>query len=134
MNTMAEYLGKKLGPDQAEDGESFLPILLGKPMPEKRRPGFIEHSFKGQFSLVDSNGEWKLIDGTGGGGVSSSADADNRPIKNPMGKIGKTPRQLFNLKKDPGERNNLLLKPTEEAKAKEQEMLKILEAIRTPKE
>jgi arylsulfatase A len=130
MATIAEHLGKDLAEDQAEDAESFLPILLGKPMPEKRRPGFVEHSFNGQFSLVDSAGRWKLIDGTGGGGLNLSVDADNNQISNSPGKKGGTPRQLFDLEKDPGERHNLLLDPSTASLEKELELLEILNKIR----
>ncbi len=128
--TMAEYLGYGLGEDQAPDTESFLPVLQGKSMPKKRRPGFVEHSSAGQFALVDANGEWKLLDGTGGGGNKTSWNADNEDMKDAKGEIGGTPRQLFNLKDDIGERNNLLSEPTEHAETKEKKLLDILTAIR----
>lgn len=98
-------------------------------MPNARRKAFIQHSSSGQFAIVDHTGEWKLIDGTGGGGNKITTDADNNEIL-PKGVIRGTPRQLYNLKQDPGERNNLLTHPTPHAKAKEQELYALLNKIR----
>lgn len=131
--TMADVLGYKLGADEAPDAESFLPVLAGKPMPKGRRAAFIQHSSKGQFAIVDHTGEWKLIDGTGGGGNKTTCDADNgNTLK--IGTVCGTPRQLFNLKKDPGERVNLLSDPSAAAKAKEQELYDLLNRIRGDRE
>ncbi|VGO19095.1 sulfatase family protein [Pontiella sulfatireligans] len=131
--TMAEYIGHELAADEAPDAESFLPVLEGRPMPKKRRAGFIQHSAAGQFAVVDYTGEWKLIDGSGGGGNKETWDADNE-ITLVQGEIRSTSRQLFNLKKDPGERVNLLSDPSSEARAKEQELYELLNRIRGDKE
>ncbi len=130
---MADLLDYQLGKNEAPDAESFLPVLLGKKMPANRRPAFIQHSSGGQFAIVDSSGEWKLIDGTDGGGNKTTCDADNRESLK-KGEIRGTPRQLYNLKNDPGERYNLLLDPTLEARAKAQELYALLNAIRGDKE
>ncbi len=131
--TMAEYLGYSLTADEAPDAESFLPILNGKPMPENRRAALIQHSSLGQFAIVDVSGEWKLIDGTGGGGNKRTVDMDNQETLQ-RGKIRGMPRQLFNLKNDPGERVNLLGDPSSEALAKEQELYDLLNVFRGDKE
>jgi len=138
--TMAAYLGHDLEPGEAPDGESILPLLLGNPMPAARRAAFIEHSSSGQFAIVDNIGEWKLLDGTGGGGNSTSYDADNVNISSAKGTIRGTPRQLYNLLTDPGERDNLLVDdpanlddnndPTAAALAKETELYNLLNTIR----
>lgn len=133
MATMAEHLRYPLGTNDAPDAESFLPVLIGKEMPAKRRAGFIQHSSKGQFAIVDHTGEWKLIDGTGGGGNSTTSDADNKETL-VRGAIRKTPRQLYNLHNDPGERHNLLAKPSPKSLAKEQELYSLLNRIRGDKE
>lgn len=133
MASMAALLNHPLSADQAPDAESFLPVLLGKEMPEKRRKAFIQHSAKGQFAIVDHTGEWKLIDGTGGGGNSTTSDADNKESLT-RGKLRATPRQLFNLKHDPGERHNLLAKPSADTLAKEKELYALLNDIRGDKE
>ncbi|WP_168433652.1 sulfatase family protein [Pontiella sulfatireligans] len=131
--TMADALGYKLGADEAPDAESFMPVLAGKPMPAARRAGFIQHSSKGQFAIVDKTGEWKLIDGTGGGGNRKTCDADNKETLT-IGTLRGTPRQLFNLKKDPGERVNLLSDPSPKSLKKEQELYRLLNTIRGNKE
>ncbi|MFD2256809.1 arylsulfatase [Luteolibacter algae] len=127
--TMADVLNYELKADEAPDAESFLPVLVGKPMPKQRRAGFIEHSHRGQFAIIDYTGEWKLLDGTGGGGNAETLDAENQVIEN-FGEICGAPRQLYNLKKDPGERVNLLLDPTPEILRKEQELYTLLNKIR----
>ncbi|MEX0324261.1 MAG: arylsulfatase [Puniceicoccaceae bacterium] len=129
MATMADVLGFKLAKHEAPDAESFLPVLQGKPMPKARRDGFIQHSSRGQFAIVDKTGEWKLIDGTGGGGNNPTCDADNNESLE-RGIVRGTPRQLFNLMKDPGESVNLLLDPTPEVLKKEQELYALLNRIR----
>ncbi|MEO8497951.1 MAG: arylsulfatase, partial [Planctomycetota bacterium] len=138
--TLAEAMAVELPGGAAPDAESFLPVLNGKSMPTERRPGFIEHSSNGQFASVDNAGEWKLLDGTGSGGNATSADADNSPIEDARGQVGGTPRQLYHLSQDPGERDNLLVDdpdnpndnsdPTPAAIAKEKELLKLLNEIR----
>ena len=131
--TMADALGYELPAGGAPDGESFLPVLKGETMAadaSSRRPGIAQHSSQGQLAVVDAAGEWKLLDGTGGGGNAKSTDAEDRDITDARGEVGGTPRQLFDLKNDPGESTNLLLNPTPEAEAQEQRMLAILAEIR----
>lgn len=127
--TMADVIGHKLAANEAPDAESFLPVLQGQPMPAERRAGFIQHSCNGQFAIVDASGEWKLIDGTGGGGNKMTCDADNREVLE-CGTIRGAPRQLFNLKNDPGERTNLLNDPTQEVRAKADELYALMNQIR----
>ncbi|VGO19093.1 hypothetical protein SCARR_01149 [Pontiella sulfatireligans] len=84
------------------------------------------------MDLTETTGEWKLIDGTGGGGNKETWDADNKRSLT-IRQICGTPQQLFNLKKDPGERVNLLSDPSSEARAKEQELYELLNRIRGDK-
>ena len=128
--SMAEFLRYDFAPDEAPDVESFLPILKGEPMPADRRAGYIQHSISGQFAIVDSNGEFKLHDGTGSGGYNDTYDTNNVLQANQRGTIRGTPRQLYNLLTDPAEQNNLLINPTQEALDKEAELLAILNDIR----
>jgi len=51
---MAEFLRYDFEPGEAPDVESFLPILMGEPMPTERRAGYIQHSISGQFAIVDT--------------------------------------------------------------------------------
>lgn len=133
MASMAELLNYEFKGNEAPDAESFLPVMLGDPMPEKRRKAFIQHSSKGQFAIVDQSGEWKLIDGTGGGGNSTTSDADNAESL-VRGKLRGSPRQLFNLKNDPGERHNLLRNPSPAAIAKAEQLYALLNQIRGDQE
>ncbi|MDF7808211.1 sulfatase-like hydrolase/transferase [Pontiellaceae bacterium B12219] len=128
--SMAEYLRYDFTPDEAPDSESFLPILLGESMPEDRREGIIQHSMNGQLAIVDKNGEWKLIDGTGSGGYTATYDADNNYISGIGGTVFGSPKQLFNLLDDPGERTNRLLSATQADLEKEAELYALLNEIR----
>ncbi|MDP0490078.1 MAG: sulfatase-like hydrolase/transferase [Verrucomicrobiota bacterium JB023] len=129
--TMAEYLRYDFTPDEAADAESFLPVLRGDPMPAERRPAITQHAYNGQLAILDKDGIWKLIDGTGGNG-SNSYDANNVniPASEASGEIFGTPRQLFNLSTDIGETNNLLPSTDPEILAKEQELYALLNEIR----
>ncbi|MDF7809212.1 sulfatase-like hydrolase/transferase [Pontiellaceae bacterium B12219] len=130
--TMAAYLGYDFEEDEAPDSESFLPVLRGQPMPDARREGFIQHGCYGQHAIVDKNGEWKLLDGSGGNGFDTSYDADDNTITGILGEPFTGVRQLYNLLTDPGERTNLLAvaSPSQESLDKEAELYAILNEIR----
>ncbi|WP_372808920.1 sulfatase-like hydrolase/transferase, partial [Pontiella sp.] len=130
--TMAEFLNYDLTPDQAPDAESFLSVLKGEAMPAARRPATIQHAYNGQCAIVDQDGVWKLLDGTGGNG-SNSYDSQNNPLTSAeaAGVIFGSPRQLFNLSTDPGEDHNLLsTTPTQAALDKEAQLYALLNEIR----
>jgi arylsulfatase A len=128
--SMAEYLRYDLNPEEAPDAESFLPVLMGESMPIARREGFVQHSMLGQLAIVDKNGEWKLLDGTGSGGYTATYDADNNYISGVGGTVFGSPKQLFNLLADPGERTNRLLSATQADLDKEAELYALLNEIR----
>jgi len=119
--TVASHLGAKIPTGQSPDSVSFLPTLLGTGA--SSRKDLVIASGGVQLSLQTADG-WKLIDGSGSGGARNSHDADNRPIPTAHGKVGGTPKQLFYLPDDIGERTNL--EATNSAKATE--LLKRLEA------
>jgi arylsulfatase A len=95
--TFADILGRKgeIPDNAAEDSFSFYPCLKGKK--EQIRPFTIHHSLGGTFAI--RKGDWKLIMATGGGGGWGL----------PMEKAKTTAKmvQLYNLKDDPGETQNL---------------------------
>lgn len=66
-------------------------------------------------------------------GNKTRCDADNQETLI-FGKVRETPRQLFNLKKDPGERVILLTDPSPEMLAKEKELYALLNRLRGDKE
>ena len=93
--TVAAVLGYDLQADEAEDGFSFLPLLLGQPMPP--RPPVIHHSLDGTFAV--RAGAWKLVEGLGSGGFTPPRRVEPTP-GGPQG-------QLYRLADDPAERHDL---------------------------
>ncbi|MEO0474807.1 MAG: arylsulfatase [Planctomycetota bacterium] len=104
--TFADIHGMELEEDQAEDSFSLLPILKGLDVPV--RESVIHHSGNGTFAI--RKGDWKLIEGNLGSGGFSRPGMIKPKKDGPQG-------QLYNLKDDPKESNNLWLK--EPAKVKE---------------
>ncbi|MDF7799274.1 sulfatase-like hydrolase/transferase [Pontiellaceae bacterium B1224] len=127
---MAEHLKYDFSPEEVPDAESILPILIGEDMPEARREGVVQHSMNGQLAVIDQNGEWKLLDGTGSGGYNDTYDADNVLIGSAEGVVLGSPKQLFNLHSDPGERTNLLINASQAHEDKEAELYALLNKIR----
>jgi len=100
--TFAEIHGMALAKDQAEDSFSMLGLLRGDDKPIRKT--LIHHSGNGTFAL--RKGDWKLIPGNlGSGGFSRPGRVAPKP-DGPQG-------QLYNLKDDPKESNNLWLKKPE---------------------
>jgi arylsulfatase A len=123
-------VGSEIPADAAEDSLSFLHVLKDAKDSHERGKPFIEHSAKGQFAIIDGAGEWKFSNGTKSGGNDLSVDADNQVIKDALGKVGGQPAQLYNLRSDPGERNNLLLgSPPKDITKKKAELVRLLEEI-----
>lgn len=87
----------------AEDSFNMLPALLGKKQAKPIRDSIIHHSFKGIFSIRHEN--WKLVKGLGSRGFTF-------PTKI-IPKKGEPKGQLYDLEKDPEEKNNLWNDKTE---------------------
>lgn len=90
MATLAELTGQEK-PATAEDSYSFFSSLKGNT--QSLRPYTIHHSVNGTFAL--RKGEWKLVESNGSGGWSFK------------GEEGMPKVQLYNMKDDPSETNNL---------------------------
>lgn len=97
MATAADAVGVKLPENAAEDSFSILPALLGK-SGQPVRQSVIHHSINGSFALRE--GDWKLELCAGSGGWS-----DPRPGS--PGEKGLPDTQLYNLKTDIAEKNNV---------------------------
>ena len=101
--------------NKPRDSFSLLPVLLGQ-KESISRPPVIHHSGSGKFAIRD--GEWKMIEGLGSGGFSKP--------KNPKPGPGDPEGQLYNMKNDPQEKNNIYLSE----KDKVDELKAELKAIR----
>lgn len=95
--TYAEIIGAKIPDNTAEDSASILPVLTGEKLDAPLREALVSHSGRGSFAI--RQGPWKLCLCPDSGGWSYP-----QPGKAPP---GSPPFQLFNLDKDPGEKNNL---------------------------
>ena len=94
-----------------EDSFSLLPAFQGE---TTGRGTLISHSISGHFSI--RQGDWKLCLASGSGGWSAPREPE-------AVKEGLPPLQLFNLKDDRGEQNNLVAENPE----KVQSLLQILD-------
>lgn len=90
--TFASAAGEEIPPADvgAEDSHNVLPALLGDEHPSPIRPPVIGHSGRGIFSIRE--GDWKWIEGI---------------PANPQ-RWGTNPPELYNLRDDLGETNNLI--------------------------
>ena len=96
------------------DSFTFLSILKGSEADFVRAP-VIHHSGGGKFAIRD--GDWKMIEGLGSGGFTEP--------KFPKSLPGEPEGQLYNMKTDPQEKNNLYLSEpakVDELKAKLKEI------------
>lgn len=90
MATCADITREPLAADTAIDSVSLLPTLTDD-VPV--RESLVHHSYHGTFAI--RVGDWKYIDGGGGGGWDKPSDSDEEAI------------QLYNLRNDPSEQHNL---------------------------
>lgn len=97
MATCAELIGNNTPQFNTSDSYSILPILKGDAMIVKDQPAVINISSKGFLNI--RQGDWKLIVKLGSGGFTTPVEI--KP------KQGEATGQLYNLKIDIHERNNL---------------------------
>ncbi|MBT5124277.1 MAG: sulfatase-like hydrolase/transferase, partial [Planctomycetaceae bacterium] len=97
MATALDVLGESLPAGAGQDSYSFLAAITQTKQPSERMVT-IHHSVNGTFAI--RKGDWKLIPGNlGSGGFSSP-----RVVKPKEGGPG---GQLYNLRTDPSEKNNV---------------------------
>lgn len=94
----------------AEDSQSFLPVLNGNRT--IARSEVIHHSIDGSFAIRQGN--WKLVNCSGSGGWSAAEDA-TLPLL-----------QLYNMKTDPEEKNNLYDKYPQKAEKLKKRLYSII--------
>jgi len=98
--TAAELVGARVPPEAGEDSRSLLPLLEGRE--GYTRETTVHHSINGSFAIRE--GDWKLCLCPGSGGWS--------PPKPGEATAGLHPVQLYNLRDDLAEEDNLAeLKP-----------------------
>jgi arylsulfatase A-like enzyme len=96
MATVADIAGIDSGKLSCTDSYSILPVLLGKSNDVPNQKAIVHHSSRGHFAIRSD--EWKLIQGKGSGGFSTTLQEENLMCEE---------GQLYNLKDDPSETNNL---------------------------
>lgn len=113
--TLAELLGKELPEEAAPDSISFLGALLDREPKEPARRILVHDNYRGGYGIrVD---DWKLLMIQGGGGIGWSPWDNDRSKPN---------GQLYNLKADLKELNNLYTQEPERVAA----MATLLRTIR----
>jgi arylsulfatase A len=115
--TTAAVVGAPLPDNAAEDSFNFLPILLGEKPATPIREFVVYHSFYGSFGI--RQGPWVLIPTLGSRGFSQPAGV--LPV------LGGPEGQLYNLKDDPGQTNNLWLTQPDQVRR----LSKLLEKAQT---
>jgi arylsulfatase A-like enzyme len=97
MATAVDIVGDKSDQYRVEDSYSILPVLTGKMNAVENQPAVVHSSSAGFFAI--RQGDWKLIMGLGSGGFT--VPKENKP------RAGEPAVQLYNLKDDPGETQNM---------------------------
>jgi arylsulfatase A-like enzyme len=103
--TFADVCGVKLPASAGLDSYSILPVLEGRQPPDKPIRGPIVMRAGSSPAMMIRSGDWKFINQLGSGGFSQP-----KTIKPGLGDPA---GQLYNLRDDPAETNNLYLKHPE---------------------
>ena len=101
--TVAAAANAKLPKNTGEDSYDMLPALLGESSEQPIRNSIVHHSSDGTFAIRE--GAWKLAMALGSHGFSEPKDVKPQP--------GGPAGQLYNLRDDPEEKNNLWLNKPE---------------------
>ena len=96
MATFASIVDYNLKDNEAEDSYNLLPVLLNPKYNRTIREATVHHSINGSFAI--RKGDWKLIFAAGSGGWSFPTPG--------KAEQGLPSIQLYNLKKDPTEKEN----------------------------
>ena len=124
--TCAEIVDYKLADNEGEDSYSLLTLLEQNKLDGPVREATVHHSINGNFAI--RKGEWKLITCPGSGGWSFPKPKKDQAVLDTL-----PPMQLYNLMKDPGETNNLIVENKEIANELKALLKKyILEGRSTP--
>ena len=98
--TCADVTGYKIKDNEGEDSYSILPLITSNSQKDIRKY-IVHHSISGNFAI--KSGDWKLCFTPGSGGWSYPKAQDIKKASETFPDM-----QLFNLKEDIGETNNLV--------------------------
>lgn len=99
--TAAAITDYQLQDNEAEDSYDLMPVLTGQNLDRPLREASVHHSIDGSFAI--RKGKWKLAMCNDSGGWSYP----NKNNKKVLATL--EPVQLYNLKTDPGEKENLVV-------------------------
>lgn len=109
MATCADITNYTLADNEGEDSFSLIPLFDKTPLKAAFREATVHHSINGSFAI--RKGDWKLILCADSGGWSFPRPENKKAIDS-------LPKyQLYNLKTDPGEKENLWTSENEIANA-----------------
>ena len=115
--TFADVCGAKLPPGAGPDSVSFLPVLEGRQPKDQPVRGPVVMQAGSSPAMMIRSGDWKLINQLGSGGFSKPSSMKPKP--------GDPAGQLYNLRNDLAETNNLYLNQPEVVARLEAEMQRI---------
>ena len=119
MATCADIVGYPLADDEGEDSYSLLPLFEQTKLNKPLREATVHHSINGSFAI--RKGDWKLIMCPGSGGWSYPRPNRDQEVIDTL-----PPIQLYNLKDDIGETNNLIAAYPEKAAELKADLKKII--------
>ena len=126
MATVAEISEYKLKDNEAEDSYSMMPLFKNSFTGNTFREATVHHSINGSFAI--RKGDFKLITCADSGGWSYPKPGKDKDVIAGLPKM-----QLYNLKADPGEQQNLVNSNPEKVKELKQLLNKyITEGRSTP--
>lgn len=108
MATCAEMTGQPLAENAGEDSFSFWKVLTGETYTSPLREATIHHSINGDFAL--RQGDWVYLVAQGSGGWTLP---EKQAVHLPK-------EQLYNIKEDPSELNNLAVSYPEQTQSMKQ--------------
>ena len=121
--TFADICGTELSSGAGPDSFSLLPVLEGRQPKEQPIRGPIVMQAGSSPAKMIRSGDWKLINQLGSGGFSKPSSIKPKP--------GDPAGQLYNLRNDLAETNNLYLKHPEIVARLEAEMQRIKAGTQT---
>lgn len=121
--TFADVCGSKLPTGAGPDSFSFLPVLQGLQPADQPIRGPLVMQAGSSSAMMIRSGDWKLINQLGSGGFSQPKTIKPGP--------GDPAGQLYNLRDDLAETNNLYLKHPDIVARLEAEMQHIIKAERS---